>query len=71
MSAPFDVRILGATDTTTLRAMLSMFGGAFDDRPTCESRQPDDAAIASYTKLGVREDVLHLDIAPGHGAREH
>jgi len=30
----------------------------------------DDAAIALYTKLGVREDVLHFDIqpAPGDGA---
>lgn len=25
----------------------------------------DDPAIALYTKLGVREDVLHFDIAPG------
>ena len=24
----------------------------------------DDAAIALYTKVGVREDVLHFDIAP-------
>lgn len=24
----------------------------------------DDAAIALYTKLGTREDVLHFDIAP-------
>jgi len=24
----------------------------------------DDAAIALYTKLGVREDVLHFDIPP-------
>lgn len=24
----------------------------------------DDSAIALYTKLGVREDVLHFDIAP-------
>ena len=24
----------------------------------------DEAAIALYTKLGVREDVLHFDIAP-------
>ena len=28
----------------------------------------DDAAIALYTKLGVREDVLHFDIDPSHGA---
>lgn len=25
----------------------------------------DDPAIALYTRLGVREDVLHFDIAPG------
>jgi aminoglycoside 3-N-acetyltransferase I len=30
----------------------------------------DEPAIALYTKLGVREDVLHFDIAPArrHGA---
>jgi aminoglycoside 3-N-acetyltransferase I len=29
----------------------------------------DDAAIGLYSKLGVREDVLHFDIAPdAHGA---
>jgi aminoglycoside 3-N-acetyltransferase I len=27
----------------------------------------DDPAIALYTKLGVREDVLHFDILPGDG----
>jgi aminoglycoside 3-N-acetyltransferase I len=27
----------------------------------------DEAAIALYTKLGVREDVLHFDIAPARG----
>jgi len=27
----------------------------------------DEAAIALYTKLGVREDVLHFDIAPAKG----
>lgn len=26
----------------------------------------DDAAVALYTKLGTREDVMHFDIAPGH-----
>ena len=25
----------------------------------------DDAAIALYSKLGIREDVLHFDILPG------
>jgi aminoglycoside 3-N-acetyltransferase I len=28
----------------------------------------DESAIALYTKLGVREDVLHFDIAPSKGA---
>lgn len=47
MSAPpFEVRVLGADDAATLRAMLSMFGRAFDDRPAYESRQPDDAYLA-------------------------
>ena len=27
----------------------------------------DDAAIALYTRLGVREDVLHFDILPARG----
>lgn len=27
----------------------------------------DDPAIALYTKLGTREDVLHFDIAPSRG----
>lgn len=27
----------------------------------------DDPAVALYTKLGVREDVLHFDIAPSDG----
>jgi hypothetical protein len=25
----------------------------------------DDPAVALYTKLGVREDVMHFDILPG------
>jgi len=29
-----------------------------------QADQGDDAAIALYTKLGVREDVLHFDIDP-------
>jgi aminoglycoside 3-N-acetyltransferase I len=28
----------------------------------------DDPAIALYTKLGIREDVLHFDISPSPGA---
>lgn len=28
----------------------------------------DDPAVALYTKLGIREDVMHFDILPAHGA---
>jgi aminoglycoside 3-N-acetyltransferase I len=28
----------------------------------------DDAAVALYSKLGVREDVMHFDIQPSRGA---
>ena len=30
----------------------------------------DEAAIALYTKLGIREDVLHFDIATSPSPRE-
>ena len=150
----WEVRILGRGEVAALRAMLAMFGRAFEDVPTYTARQPDDAylerllasdtfvavaafagadvvggiaayvlpkfeqarselyiydlavdeawrrqgiatamirrtqavaaergihvifvqadhgdepAIALYTKLGVREDVLHFDIAPATG----
>lgn len=34
-----------------------------------QADQGDDAAIDLYTKLGVREDVLHFDIAPAGASR--
>ena len=147
-------RLLGASDVAAFRDMLAMFGDAFEDRETYESKQPDDdylsqllstptfvaiaafdgsavvgglvgyvlpkfeqsrsefyiydlavrashrrqgiataliaqakavtldrgvyvifvqadygddAAIALYTKLGAREDVMHFDISPSAG----
>lgn len=33
-----------------------------------QADREDEPAISLYTKLGVREDVLHFDIAPGSGA---
>ena len=33
-----------------------------------QADQGDEAAIALYTKLGVREEVLHFDIQPSRGA---
>ena len=32
-----------------------------------QADQGDDPAIALYSKLGVREDVLHFDIFPDEG----
>lgn len=32
-----------------------------------QADQGDDPAIALYTKLGTREEVLHFDIAPASG----
>jgi aminoglycoside 3-N-acetyltransferase I len=42
LNASFSVRVLGESDGTTLRAMLSMFGAAFGDVATYNARQPDD-----------------------------
>ena len=155
MAAHCDIRVLGPQDSGLLRAMLAMFGHAFDDPASYLQAQPtdeyleallsrdtfvavaairddqvigglagyvlpkfeqaraelyiydlavdarhrrqgvatalirrlqqhaarigasmifvqadrgDDAAIALYSKLGIREDVLHFDIQPGDAA---
>jgi hypothetical protein len=47
-------RVLGAADIAEFRSLLAVFGSAFGD----------DAAIALYTRLGTREDVMHFDIVP-------
>jgi aminoglycoside 3-N-acetyltransferase I len=39
------VRVLGSGDAAALRAMLAVFGGAFDDVETYTARQPDDAYL--------------------------
>ncbi|NUZ08023.1 AAC(3)-I family aminoglycoside N-acetyltransferase [Piscinibacter koreensis] len=39
------VRVLGHGHTAALRAMLTLFGEAFDDRETYCARQPDDAYL--------------------------
>jgi aminoglycoside 3-N-acetyltransferase I len=42
---PAPVRVLGPADLAAFRAMLRMFGTAFDDEPTYRDHQPDDAYI--------------------------
>jgi aminoglycoside 3-N-acetyltransferase I len=44
-AAAVDLRVLAAGDAAQLRAMLEMFGRAFDDLPTYCARQPDDAYL--------------------------
>jgi aminoglycoside 3-N-acetyltransferase I len=45
MSQSPAIRRLGVDDVRSLRSMLTLFGEAFDDRTTYESRQPDDAYL--------------------------
>ena len=40
-----DVRVIGPGELTALRAMLDLFGRAFDDTATYTARQPDDAYL--------------------------
>jgi aminoglycoside 3-N-acetyltransferase I len=42
MSTPFAIQALTSTDLKTLRAMLSMFGHAFEDPEHFDSRPPSD-----------------------------
>ena len=49
-SAPLRVHALTARDVAPFRAMLSMFGHAFDDVPTYTAQQPDDAYLAKLPK---------------------
>lgn len=57
MNNPIQVRTLGPGDTAACRAMLAMFGHAFDDVPTYTARQPDDVylqrLLASDTFVAV------------------
>lgn len=53
-----DIRVLGPGDVAPMRAMLAMFGAAFDDTTTYDrARQPDDAylerLLASKTFIAV------------------
>ncbi len=45
MHDPFEVRVLGSDDVAALRALLAVFGDAFDDVATYSARQPDDAYL--------------------------
>jgi aminoglycoside 3-N-acetyltransferase I len=45
MREPLHVRLLGSGDVADMRAMLSMFGSAFDEVATYTAHQPDDAYL--------------------------
>ena len=42
MSSPLSTRVLGTGDLAALRALLVLFGEAFEDRETYLAKQPDD-----------------------------
>ena len=48
---------LGAADVEAMRALLGVFGEAFEDRPTYTSRQPDDAYLARFLE---KEHVIAI-----------
>ena len=60
-----DVRQLGPGDVGTLRAMLTMFGHAFDDVPTYCDRQPSDAYLR---RLLAGDSFIALAAIAGDGA---
>jgi aminoglycoside 3-N-acetyltransferase I len=47
MRDPVQVRALGNEDVASLRAMLSVFGRAFDEVSTYSARQPDDRYLSA------------------------
>ena len=53
MTPPVQIRVLGPGDVSTMRAMLSMFGTAFDDVPTYTARQPDDSYLRHWLATGA------------------
>ena len=45
MNSPVSIRRLGASDAHAMRAMLALFGDAFDDNDTYVAHMPDDAYL--------------------------
>lgn len=51
---------LGAEDLTLMDGLLDCFAEAFED---IQADYGDTPAVNLYTKLGVKEEVMHFDIA--------
>jgi aminoglycoside 3-N-acetyltransferase I len=64
MNASYEIRTLAAPDAALLRAMLAMFGQAFDDLPSYTAAQPDDAYLTQL--LGQSGFIA---VAALHGAQ--
>jgi len=47
MTDSIRIRLLGPDDLAPMRAMLAMFGSAFEDVATYTARQPDDAYLTT------------------------
>jgi ribosomal protein S18 acetylase RimI-like enzyme len=46
MSSPVSIRALGPADAPLMRSVLALFGQAFDDAETYETKQPDAGYLA-------------------------
>jgi ribosomal protein S18 acetylase RimI-like enzyme len=57
MTSPCRIARLGATDAIALRAMLDLFGAAFDDPEQYLEAQPDDAYLG---QLLTRHDFIAI-----------
>ena len=80
MTKTIDVRVLGGADAVAedhrrrgvATAMITELQKLAAERGMyvifVQADTGDEAPIALYTKLGVREDVLHFDIAPAKSA---
>ncbi|MGE0802566.1 MAG: AAC(3)-I family aminoglycoside N-acetyltransferase [Lautropia sp.] len=55
------IRLLGAADMATMRALLIMFGEAFDDLPTYRDRQPGAAYLRRLLASGSFIALAALD----------
>lgn len=63
MKAPVEVRVLREGDIAPMRAMLGLFGEAFDEAPTYTAQQPGDAYLADL--LGSETFIAVVALSGG------
>jgi ribosomal protein S18 acetylase RimI-like enzyme len=69
LAPPFDIYVLAADDAPALRAMLAMFGAAFEDAAHYMAAQPSDAylsaLLASETFVAIAAFAEGGDVVGG------